>query len=283
VNTKTFLKALREVLFPQYGASESAVMERMVADFLIRKAFAPANPDEERTPNTQTTAQQILAQLRSGRPIQYVLEEAWFDERAFYVNESVLIPRPETEELFHWIKTEQDEFPILNQILEIGTGSGILAISLKRVFPQAVVTAIDVDEKALIVAKRNAEHFGESVHFQKMNFTDPQAWNQLPKVDLLVSNPPYIPLSEKDSLSDHVRLYEPPLALFTPAEDPLLFYRLIATFGRENLLAKGRIYVEMHEDRSQQTQILFEEMGYQTIVRLDMQGKKRMLRATILS
>ena len=251
----------------------------MVADFLLRKASAPTNLQQAWTPDTQIMAESIQSKLCAGVPIQYVLQESWFDARAFYVDESVLIPRPETEELLDWIKTDQETYPLPRQILEIGTGSGILAISLKKAFPNATVTAIDIEEKALDVARQNAHTFQEPVQFEPMDFTDTQCWGRLPMTDLMVSNPPYIPLSEKNTLAEHVVHHEPHRALFVPADDPLLFYRLIAEFGKDKLIPAGRIYVELHEDRAEATKNLFEKMGYEATIRLDMQGKKRMLRA----
>lgn len=254
-------------------------MQRMVADFLYRKASAPSDPEQTWTTDTASKAEAIRSKLISGVPIQYVLHESWFDGNAFYVDESVLIPRPETEELLDWIKKDLTRNSTPNQILEIGTGSGILAVSLKKAFPHASVLAIDVDERALRIAQKNAQELEAQIAFLKLDFTDEQTWDQLPNCDLLVSNPPYIPLSEKRFLPDHVVLHEPHLALFTPTEDPLLFYRLIATYGRNKLSASGRIYVELHEEQFQPTQTLFEQLGYWVTIRTDMQGKKRMLRA----
>ncbi len=254
-------------------------MQRMVSDFLHRKASAPADPHHAWTPDIEMLAEWIRSKLCTGVPIQYVLQESWFDGRAFYVDESVLIPRPETEELLDWIKKETAAHPLPNNILEIGTGSGILAISLKKAFPTTTVTAIDIEEKALNVARKNAHTFQETVQFEQMDFTDKNSWHRLSMTDLIVSNPPYIPWSERHTLPDHVLSHEPHRALFVPAEDPLLFYRLIAELGRDKLMSAGRIFLEMHENRAEATKNLFEQMGYQATIQLDMQGKKRMLRA----
>ncbi len=279
MNASTFLSELKNALIPRYGESESDVMQRMVSDFLHRKAFAPADPNHAWTPDIEMLAVLIRSKLCTGVPIQYVLQESWFDGRAFYVDESVLIPRPETEELLDWIKKDTAAHPLPNNILEIGTGSGILAISLKKAFPTTTVTAIDIEEKALNVARKNAHTFQETVQFEQMDFTDKNSWHRLSMADLIVSNPPYIPWSERHTLSDHVLSHEPHRALFVPAEDPLLFYRLIAELGRDKLMSAGRIFLEMHENRAEATKNLFEQMGYQATIQLDMQGKKRMLRA----
>lgn len=264
---------------PLYGNSEAVALERMVLDYLLRKAAAPDDPKARWSAETQAAAEQIRSALIQGRPIQYVLQESWFDQRAFYVNESVLIPRPETEELLDWIKKDSLLHPSPQQILEIGTGSGILAISLKKAFPKSTVHAVDIEEQALAIAQHNAQTFQEEVIFHQLDFTDKKSWDQLSFSDLLVSNPPYIPLSEKETLAPHVVDHEPHRALFVPTEDPLLFYRLIAEFAKEKLSTQGRIYVELNAERATETRSLFEQMGYQTMIKKDMQGEDRMLRA----
>jgi release factor glutamine methyltransferase len=225
---------------------------------------------------------QLLAackdKLAAGMPMQYVLGYAWFMGRRFIVNEHVLIPRPETEELVQWIADDYKETD--PAILDIGTGSGCIPVSLKLLLSKAKVSAIDVSAEALEVARTNAKSLDADVVFQQMNFLDTGAWESLPQYDVIVSNPPYIPETERLTLAAHVREYEPGLALFVPGDDALLFYRHIAEFGMMHLLQEGSIYCELHVDYATATEELFKSMGYSfTELRADMHGNLRMLKA----
>jgi release factor glutamine methyltransferase len=143
----------------------------------------------------------------------------------------------------------------------------------------AEVTAIDISETALEVAQKNSGRLGESVVFKIMDFTNESLWIDLPAVDILVSNPPYISEEERPLIPSNVIDHEPALALFVPSNDPLQFYRSIGLFGRDKLNPGGRIYVEIHESRGRETANLFESLGYSVVIRTDMQGKERMIRA----
>lgn len=216
--------------------------------------------------------------LAAGIPMQYVLGYAWFMGRRFTVNEQVLVPRPETEELVQWIADDYKETD--PAILDIGTGSGCIPVSLKLLLSKAKVSAIDVSAEALEVARTNAKSLDADVVFQQMNFLDTGAWESLPQYDVIVSNPPYIPETERLTLAAHVREYEPGLALFVPGDDALLFYRHIAEFGMMHLLQEGSIYCELHVDYATATEELFKSMGYSfTELRADMHGNLRMLKA----
>lgn len=256
-------------------------MGRMVLDHLQRTDDCPANEQAEWTSKLTDEATRLLDELLAGKPIQYVLNEAWFDDRNFFVDASVLIPRPETEELLDWIKRDYAGLPRPPSILDIGTGSGIMAISLQRHFFDASVQALDISADALAVAQKNANRFEHPITFLEMDFTHSASRNALPNYTLIVSNPPYIAFHEHHSMPELVTGYEPHLALFTPDDDPLLFYRCIAEFGKTHLQPNGKIFVELHEDRSGQTKELFEQLGYRTVLRTDMQGKWRMLRAEL--
>ncbi len=220
----------------------------------------------------------IKKDLLSGRPMQYVLGYAWFMGRRFIVNERVLIPRPETEELVQWIWDDyKGSSP---SVIDIGTGSGCIPVSLKLLMPGAMVTALDVNEGALGVARQNAESLGADIHFLKTDFLDMNTWHQLPQFDVIVSNPPYIPETERQTLDAHVREHEPGQALFVPGDDALLFYRCIAQFAKEHLAEGGAVYCELHVDYAAATEELFKSMGYAyTEVRADMHGNLRMLKA----
>lgn len=232
------------------------------------------------TDEQQTRFDHYAAGLQKGEPMQYVLEEAWFMGRAFYVNNAVLIPRPETEELVDWIIKDHQKRTTGFSILDIGTGSGCIPISLQLELANATVSSMDVSADALAVARHNAATLKADVHFYENNFLNTATWSDFPKYNIIVSNPPYIPESDKESMHSNVKDHEPSLALFVPNEDPLLFYRNIADFGLTHLRDEGVVYCELHLEYAQATQQLFEEKGYKNVeIRKDMHGNWRFLAA----
>lgn len=234
--------------------------------------------DKKLTEEQESEFIKIKKGLLSGRPMQYVLGYAWFMGRRFTVNEHVLIPRPETEELVQWIADDYKE--TVSAILDIGTGSGCIPVSSKLLLPKAKVSTIDISADALEVAKTNAKALGADVLFQQMNFLDTREWQSLPQYEVIVSNPPYIPETERQTLAAHVREHEPGQALFVPGDDALLFYRNIAEFGLTHLLLGGSIYCELHVDYATATEELFKSKGYSfTELRVDIHGNLRMLKA----
>lgn len=228
----------------------------------------------------QASFELLQTELLKGKPLQYVTGHSWFMGRRYTINEHVLIPRPETEELVDWIVQDTKENASTLSILDIGTGSGCIPISLKLDLTEAKVSSCDVSNAALSVAKENASQLQAEIELIETDFLDEQQRAQLGKYDIIVSNPPYIPVSEKEQLHKNVKDFEPSLALFVPADDALLFYRTIAAFGKTHLNAGGSIYCELHVDYAIATQQLFEEQGYQSVqVRKDMHGNLRMLKA----
>ncbi|HZI01588.1 MAG TPA: peptide chain release factor N(5)-glutamine methyltransferase, partial [Flavisolibacter sp.] len=226
-------------------------------------------------------------------PIQYVLNTAWFYGMKLYVDPSVLIPRPETEELVQWMiddvkQTGKDVFnkaatdaDVTSElkILDIGTGSGCIPLALKNAMPKAEIWGCDISEEALTVARRNGSMLNIRVDFQGVNILDYPQQRLLPSVDIIASNPPYIPMSDQASMSPNVLRYEPHLALFVPNDDALLFYKAIAHFGHHRLHEGGSIYLEIHENLAADVVTLFKQEGYNdTAIRKDMQGKERMVR-----
>ncbi len=226
-----------------------------------------------------------LKELMQHKPVQYVLHEAWFYKMKFYVDENVLIPRPETEELIEWIIADvrstmsnvrcEENF----QIIDIGTGSGCIPISIKRGLPDASVTAIDVSEKALFVAKKNAKELNTEIGFFQIDFLKENEWNALQQYDVIVSNPPYIPIKEKEILAKNVTVYEPGIALFVEDNNPFIFYEKIAKFAQAHLTGHGKIYVEVHEEYAKNVKAIFENAGFQSIIKKDIYAKERMVRA----
>ena len=231
--------------------------------------------------------------LRKEEPIQYVINKAWFYGMELYVDKNVLIPRPETEELVKWIvddvramgkevftkgPMEADETKEL-KILDVGTGSGCIALSLKNAMPKAEVWGCDVSEEALNVARRNGSSLDIRVDFQGVDFLDDTQQRLLPTVDIIVSNPPYIPLKDKEQMRSNVVDHEPHTALFVTDNEPLVFYRALAAFGRKRLYEGGLIYMEIHEELADGVAKLFQEAGYGRVeLRKDMQGKDRMVK-----
>lgn len=197
----------------------------------------------------------------------------------FYVDQNVLIPRPETEELADWVISDC-KFPIQQlSLLDIGCGSGCISIFLKRKLRKADVWACDLSESALAVAERNAKNLGAEIHFFQMDILNEMERNRLQSFDIIVSNPPYIPENDKTQIAPNVLHFEPGTALFVPDTDSLLFYRAIADFGKKKLNPGGAIYVEINEDLGDAVLKLFQSKDYEAIIKKDMQGKNRMVKA----
>jgi release factor glutamine methyltransferase len=231
------------------------------------------------------TLEKFLKELLKHKPVQYILNEAWFYKRKFFVDENVLIPRPETEELVEWIvgdvrRTMSDvRCNESFEIIDIGTGSGCIPVSLKKELQNINVTAIDVSEKALHVARKNADNLDAKIDFFKIDFLNENNWIALSKFDIIVSNPPYIPIAEKEILAKNVAYFEPEAALFVDNSSPYIFYEEIAKFSKTHLKRGGRIYVEVHEKYAQNVKEIFENEGFITTIKKDIYGKERMVSA----
>ena len=222
----------------------------------------------------------ILADLQQEKPIQYITGEAWFYGLQFEVNENTLIPRPETEELVEWILNSPNiHHPSPINILDIGTGTGCIPISLKANLPQANVSAIDVSEKALEVAKRNAASNKVEINFIQTNILEAEDLNQ--NFDIIISNPPYVRNLEKQEIKKNVLEYEPHLALFVEDTDALLFYRKIAQLALKNLSPNGLLFFEINQYLGKETVELLENLGFKNIeLKKDIYGNDRMVKST---
>ncbi len=225
-----------------------------------------------------------LDELLQHKPVQYVLHEAWFYKMKFYVDERVLIPRPETEELVEWVigdvRSTKCDVPCDEvKILDVGTGSGSIAVSLKKELIHADVTALDISVDALQVARKNADTFKTKINFLQLDFLNERLWNSLGVYDIIVSNPPYIPENEKSKLARNVTGFEPGIALFVENSNPFLFYDKMARFALSHLKPNGKTFVEIHEDFSKEIQEIFLDYDFKTEVRKDMYGKERMIKA----
>ena len=222
-----------------------------------------------------------VEQLLNGKPLQYIIQKAWFLGKAYFVNEAVLIPRPETEELVEWII---EYAQIINKplsILDIGTGSGCIPISLKLAIPNAHITAIDISKEALAIAEQNAARYHTEIEWIAQDILQTKQLKD--RYDIMVSNPPYIPLREKVVMQKQVADHEPEIALFVPDQFPLIFYSKIAHIGKSALKPNGQLFFEIHYDQGEAIIALLNEMGYHAELRQDIFGKDRMVRASLKS
>ncbi len=216
-------------------------------------------------------------------PLQYVLGKADFMDMEFVVNPSVLIPRPETEELVSLIlKDISIHKPDMElHVLDIGTGSGCIAVSLKRFLPTSIVTAIDISKEAITVAEANAVKNKADVTFIQCDILDESLWEMLPPYDLVVSNPPYVTLAEKPFMQHNVLDYEPHTALFVPDTDPLLFYRNIIAFATKKLKNGGSLWFEINEQFGNELKFMALEQGFEEVnIIFDFRGKSRFLQCS---
>ena len=222
----------------------------------------------------------LIDQLADKKPIQYLIGKTSFFGLDFKVNNSVLIPRPETEELAAWIINDTDNKKEI-RILDIGTGSGCIAISLANELKQALVSALDISNKALIIAKENASLNNVNISFIEDNILNSTTIFQN-KFDVIVSNPPYVRKLEKVEMDDNVLNNEPHLALFVSNDNPLLFYSAIANFALKNLHAKGKLYFEINQYLGNETVQLLKNKGFKNIIlKKDIFNNNRMIRASI--
>lgn len=228
----------------------------------------------------------ILAQLKQEKPIQYILGETEFYGLPFYVNENTLIPRSETEELVAWIVEEYQNIDTTKElkILDIGTGSGCIAIALAKNLPNAKVYALDVSPKAIAVAQKNASRSKVSVTFLEQSILEISSLasidSTLTKFDIIVSNPPYVRDLEKHEIRKNVLAYEPHLALFVADTDPLLFYRKIAAIAQTDLVPEGNLFFEINQYLGKETVDLLKNTAFrEVILQQDLYGNDRMIQA----
>ncbi len=276
---QTAIKRIKSELEGLYPETEI----RSFSQLMIEKVTGFSRTEIIVNKNTHFSVEQhqeiesFIKKLKKFVPIQYILGEMEFYGLTFNVDESVLIPRPETEELVDWIQTENDRSASLN-ILDIGTGSGCISISLKHKFPKSVVDAFDISDEALVTAQSNAYRNNLEVNFEKVDILNTPDFNM--KWDIIVSNPPYVLENEKAEILPNVLENEPHLALFVPDNDPLLFYRQIALFAKKHLKTGGKLYFEINRQYGKATMDLLVESGFTDIeLRKDISGNDRMIKA----
>ncbi|MBL7700780.1 MAG: peptide chain release factor N(5)-glutamine methyltransferase [Ferruginibacter sp.] len=275
---RNFLVQLQKV----YSLSEATIITDWVFEKMasLKRSDILKNPAKEISPAANGLIQNALKDLLRHKPVQYVLGEAWFYSMKLKVNEFVLVPRPETEELVEQLIKDRKSKLTDPAILDIGTGSGCIPIAIKKHLPASKVTSIDISKEALALAKENDALYNTHISFLEVDFLDETNWPKLGAFDVIISNPPYIPVNEKEKLEKHVTDFEPHLALFVPDSSPLIFYEKIAAFGRDHLLPNGKVYLETHEEYAKQTAALFQHHYQTVVIKKDMYGRERMVIVT---
>jgi release factor glutamine methyltransferase len=275
---RNFLVQLQRV----YELGEATVITDWVFDNIanIKKTDLIKNPMQQVPAPLIKKIAEKLEQLLSHQPVQYVLGQTTFYNLPFQVNDKVLIPRPETEELTNLVINSWRFETKQVSVLDIGTGSGCIAITIKKHLPSTKVIALDVSYDALEIAHKNSITNKTNVQFSLFDFLDESRWPELMLFDVIISNPPYIPIAEKEKMEKHVVDYEPHGALFVPDNNPLLFYEKIAKFGRSHLNYNGKVYLETHEDYAKDVAALFEPTYNQVMIKKDLFGKERMVIAS---
>lgn len=245
-----------------YSASENAFIFQMFAQNILELNTVQQRQlaDQEISSENEEKFSHIISELKTGRPYLQILGETEFYGMKFFVDENVLIPRPETEELLEIAIREIKKIQSTQvlKILDIGTGSGIIPLVLKKYFPEAEVSSIDFSEKALKTAKKNADYHQLSVKFIHADYLH---FELQEKYDIIISNPPYIGIEEEIEIADSVKEFEPKMALFSPTADALIFYRKIAEDAREHLNDSGLLFLEINQKLGPETLKLYQDFS----------------------
>lgn len=271
MHSKDLLNRIATELSTVYDREESMAIARYVSDYMAESKML--NPDAEVEQTEKTWLEEVLSRLKKSEPVQYVLGFAYFIGNRYVVNKDVLIPRPETEELLELVykKSERGSFTAI----DIGTGSGCIAVELSKKYPKARVYAVDVSERALAVASENSKNQNVQINFVSDDILHP-AMEKYPTFDLIVSNPPYIASEEKEFMHANVLNFEPHLALF--ASNPLEFYEAIVRFAEKKLKSDGKIFLEINPVYAESTLEIYQRTGFSDIELVkDITGKQRFL------
>jgi len=280
------LKEIKKVFHTEldaiYGKEEvSSFFYLLIEHYLGLERFILAvQPELIITKEEGSPLFEALSKLKLQVPIQYIIGKTHFMDLDFVVNKNVLIPRPETEELVRWVLDDFSTVKSDLKILDIGTGSGCIAVSLAKNLPNAKVYAIDVSEEALAVAKETAKLNGVEIYFINADILEVNDLDD--KFDIIVSNPPYVRMLEKQEMKNNVLDNEPELALFVADDNPLIFYKKIIELAAKNLIDKGVLYFEINQYLGKETQSLLEATNFSEIeLRKDFFGNDRMLKGKI--
>ncbi|APU67157.1 peptide chain release factor N(5)-glutamine methyltransferase [Christiangramia flava] len=274
----SFRDRFREQLQSQYAVQEIDSIFYLLTEnyFGIKRLDLALDPSAELDENQEKQLETALERLRNAEPVQYLTGKSEFFGMDFEVSHAVLIPRPETEELVQWIIDDQADAH--GDILDVGTGSGCIAIALAKNLPKMSVQAIDLSEAALEVASKNVENNQVSVQFRKDNILEIEDLGQ--EFDVIVSNPPYVRELEKASMRPNVLEHEPKMALYVEDSNALIFYHKIAILARKHLKKNGALYFEINQYLGPETSNLIQEIGFETELKKDIFGNDRMIKAT---
>lgn len=281
---KELINTSAPTLSKTYSLDEAKyILKLLVADFLkLNKQQLVLASKNEASCELKDYVSFCISKLSENVPFQYILGFENFYGYDFIVNENVLIPRPETEELVEWI-SQTLEGNSTAHILDIGTGSGCIPITLNKLLPNINIEAVDISAKALETAKQNNLKNNTKVVFLQLDILNENAWNFESKFEVIVSNPPYIPIKEKALMQANVIDFEPHLALFVEDDDALIFYEKIADFSLKYLASNGFLFFECNEFNAQDVKEMLSSKGYVQIeLRKDMSGKERMIKASLL-
>ena len=274
-----FRSLFKEQLQDIYEASEISSFEKLAFAKIanVTPSYLVLNAEEELDQNHLSQLREVIQRLQKEEPIQYILGDTEFYGLPFIVTPATLVPRPETEELVDWILKEVSKQRHI-EILDIGTGSGCIAISLKSNLPLAEVTAYDLSNEALEVANQNAINNKVDVLLEQLDILEASELNQ--KFDCIVSNPPYVRVQEQSQIKANVLDYEPHQALFVADDDALIFYKKIGELALNHLTNQGLLFFEINQYLGKQTKTLLETIGFNKVtLKKDLQGNDRMILA----
>jgi release factor glutamine methyltransferase len=271
-------------LIPDYDEKEAdSLLFMLIEEFAgISKALVLSEPERTISESELLKIHFAVKDLNSFKPIQYILAKTEFYGLKLEVNPCVLIPRPETEELVELIIRENQTRKNI-RVIDVGTGSGCIAIAIKKKLPDITLVAVDISEQAIRTASKNAIQNNTTIEFKVVNFLDKGTWSGLEWFDIIVSNPPYVRVSEKEFMKKNVLNYEPEEALFVDDKNPLIYYKAIAEFACQNLMKSVKVYCEINQYLGKDVMTLFSEAGFEDVVIVkDLFGNDRFLKATFI-
>lgn len=279
MNISEAIVVTKERLSNLYEPGErSAIAEHLLCHVLQKdKLYLRWQSAEPITLTQEQTINSLVLELEKGRPLQYVIGQATFYGLDFFVDESVLIPRPETEELVDWALQYIGDKPL--RILEVGTGSGCIAIALKKNAPQIAIYSIDISQAALNVARRNARTNMVEITFEEHDFLNSNQWSHYADFDLIISNPPYILIEEAQNMEQNVLAHEPNKALFVTNNDAQQFYKAILDFAAFKGKSLAAVFLELNQQFAKETEQLFKNAAWHTVLKKDINDNWRMLQA----
>jgi len=251
-----------------------------MANIIFKEIFGLSNFEKTDPFQSKDQLEEIITRLKNREPLDYVIGYTNFYGYDFMVNHHVLIPRPETEELVHWILTDYAKDHKQRDVLDIGSGSGCIGLTLKKKNPTFRVFAMEESMDAMNCTRINSKKLRVNAEYFRCDFLDRTIWDAFGTFDIIVSNPPYIAITEKEVMSENTLRYEPDQALYAQSDDPLIFYRHIADFAADHLAESGCIYLELNEFRAKETFDIFKKQFRDIEIKKDMQGKERMMKVS---